>query len=87
MYDRAPRLFNHGTTSTSVEVGPGKYDPNSADKRKQGICKQCLNVLYKVKGEIFVGPILTDYFLHILHVLIFELNSNFTKIYFCVWLG
>lgn len=36
MYDRAPRLISLGTSSTTDEVGPGKYDPDLTNRRKQG---------------------------------------------------
>lgn len=37
MYDRAPRVFTQETTGTSVDVGPGKYNPyGNACKRNFG---------------------------------------------------
>ena len=37
MYDRAPRILTHASACTSAEVGPGKYNPNTSNKKKQGI--------------------------------------------------
>lgn len=36
MYDRAPRILTHAAACTSAEVGPGKYNPNTLNKKKQG---------------------------------------------------
>jgi len=35
MYDRAPRILTHAAACTSAEVGPGKYNPNTPNKKKQ----------------------------------------------------
>ena len=42
MYDRAPRVLTGATGSTTDEVGPGKYEPDT----KRSLDGECLHFLH-----------------------------------------
>lgn len=61
MYDRAPRLISLGTSSTTDEVGPGKYDPDLTNRRKQDgyapfLSMSMRNSFLAVKSDIAAVP-------------------------------